>query len=101
MAIDFIKVDKTKQLGNDVVNIANATAALQALVARVKLQLSHMNDGTDYATVEAQTGAAAGKGTTIVSEVNILDAIINGNTGAGGATQQGQILSLVGQLAGQ
>ncbi len=82
-------------------DLANRTAQLQALTARLKLQLSHMNDGTTYTTVESQSGATAGQGTVIVSEVNILDAIINGATGAGGATQQGQIQSLVGQLAGQ
>jgi hypothetical protein len=101
MAIDAIKVNKTLQLANDLVIAANQLAALQAMVGRIKLQLSHMNDGSNYATVETNTGATAGQGTTIVSLFNIFDAIVNGATGAGGATQQTQLLDVVGKLAGQ
>lgn len=101
MAIDAIKVNKSLQLANDVVNMANLMGQLQALTARLKLQLSHMNDGSVFTLVETNLGSTAGTGTTVVSQVNIVDAIVNGNTGAGGATQQGQILSFVGMIAGQ
>lgn len=101
MAIDFIQVNTTKPLGAKVVQAANALRAYRELIALIVADVNHMNDGSDYATVETLFGLQAGAGANFVSLLNIQDAIINGTGGAGGATQQGQILEFCARLAGQ
>ena len=101
MAIDFIQVNTAKPLGAKVVQAANALRQYRELVALLAADISHMNDGTDYTTVESQFGLQTGVGSNFATLVSIQNDIVNGSAGAGGATQQGQILEFCARLAGQ
>lgn len=101
MAADFLVINTAKSLGAKAVLAANILRQYRELIAMLVADANHMNDGSDFSLVESQFGLAAGKGANFVTLLNIQDAIVNGTTGAGQATQQGQILEFVARLAGQ
>ena len=80
---------------------ADLMVELRGLVAKLKGAGNHSNTGTDYSLMEANFGLPAGSGANTLTLINILDSVLNGSTGAGGATQQGQIQEFVDRLAGQ
>jgi hypothetical protein len=101
MAADYITVNRSKQLGNSLVRAADLMRELRELVDKLKDAGNHSFDGPDYSVMEANFGLAAGQGANTLALINIVDSIINGSTGAGGATQQSQIEEFVARLAGQ
>jgi hypothetical protein len=101
MAIDFITVNTAKPLGARAVQAANQLRAYRELIALLVGDVNHMNNGSDYTTVESQFGLQSGTGANFTTLLNIQNDIINGTAGAGGSTQQGQILEFCNRLAGQ
>lgn len=101
MAADYITVNRAKQLGNSLVRSADLLRELRETVAKLKGVGNHSFNASDYAVLEANFGLPTGSGANTLTLINILDAILNGSTGAGGATQQGQIAEFCDRLAGQ
>jgi hypothetical protein len=60
-----------------------------------------MANGADYSMVESQFGLQTDAGANFVTLLNLLQGILTGSTGAGGATQQGQIAEFCARLSGQ
>lgn len=101
MAADFIPVNTAKPFGALAVQTGNLIYQLKSSVTRMVAAANHQNNGADYSMVEQQFGLQAGAGANFVTLLNIMDAIFNGATGAGGATQQGQINEYCARISGQ
>lgn len=101
MAADFIVVNTAKPLGAKLVQAANLLRQLRELVQQLADATGHMFAGTDYSVLEQQLGLQAGTGANVATLIGIQQGILCGATGAGGATQQGQVLEFCARLAGQ
>lgn len=66
MANNFYLIDRTKRYGNDVSGVATILAQALAKLQGLKNTADNMNDGVNYATVEAQFGLVPGKGADLV-----------------------------------
>ena len=101
MANDYIVINVAKPLGGKAVQAANQLLQLRSLIDSLVQSINHLNDGVTYTTLEAQFGLAAGVGANFATLMNIQQNILVGSTGAGGATQQGQIIEFCARIAGQ
>jgi hypothetical protein len=101
MAADFLTVNTSKPLGAKLVAAANLLRQLRELVQQMADCSGHMFTGADYSVLEQQFGLQTGTGANVATLIGIQQGILVGATGAGGATQQGQILEFCSRLAGQ
>ena len=62
MAINYITVDRSKQMGADLLGIIEGLRSLQDRLRQHKEMMDNMTDGVTYANIETQYGIATGKG---------------------------------------
>lgn len=62
MPINYITVDRSKQMGGDLLNIIEMLRLYQDKLRQHKELMDNMTDGATYANIETQYGIAAGKG---------------------------------------
>lgn len=62
MAINYITVDRGKQMGNDLLNIIETLRLYQDKLRQHKELMDNMTDGATYTAIETQYGIVAGKG---------------------------------------
>jgi len=62
MAINYITVDRSKQMGADLLSIIEGLRSLQDRLRQHKEMMDNMTDGVTYANIETQYGIATGKG---------------------------------------
>jgi hypothetical protein len=101
VAIDYIAVTRTKQLGNTLVRAADLLREFRELIDKVKDTGNHMHDGSNYTAVETNFGLAAGTGSNVMTLIGLIDEIFNTNTTVAGQTRLDRIDEFVSRLAGQ
>jgi uncharacterized protein YerC len=62
MAVNYITVDRSKQMGADLLSIIEGLRSLQDRLRQHKELMDNMTDGVTYANIETQYGIATGKG---------------------------------------
>jgi hypothetical protein len=62
MAINYITVDRSKQMGADLLNIIETLRLYQDKLRQHKELMDNMTDGVTYTNIETQYGIATGKG---------------------------------------
>lgn len=62
MAIDFIPVNKSSRLGQELVNLSLALRQAKERAVQVKEKMDHMQDGSDFAMIATEFGLPAGSG---------------------------------------
>lgn len=62
MAINYITVDRSKQMGGDLLSIIEGFRSLQDRLRQHKDMMDNMTDGVTYTNIETQYGIATGKG---------------------------------------
>lgn len=62
MAINYITVDRSRQMGNELLNIIEMLRLYQDKLRQQKELMDNMTDGTDYTAIETQYGVQTGKG---------------------------------------
>jgi hypothetical protein len=62
MAINYITVDRSKQMGADFLNIIETLRLYSDKLRQHKELMDNMTDGVTYANIETQYGIATGKG---------------------------------------
>lgn len=62
MAINYITIDRSKDMGRDLLNIIETLRSVQDRLRQHKELMDNMTDGVTYTTIETQYGIAAGKG---------------------------------------
>jgi hypothetical protein len=73
MAIDVIKIDAsitTATQARALLNLVTAMRVAYDQVQQVLRVMSHLNDGSNFAQIEAQYGLAAGQGQVLFNLVN-------------------------------
>lgn len=76
MAADYIAVDRSKQLGNQMVRLANLIQESSDLAENLSEQGSHQFDGADYTQFESQFGLS-GNGANILFLLNSAKDALN------------------------
>ncbi|HAS52773.1 MAG TPA: hypothetical protein DCS42_00940 [Nitrospiraceae bacterium] len=62
MAINYITVDRSKQMGADLLSIIEGLRSLQDRLRQHKEMMDNMTDAIDWTKIEAQYGIPVGKG---------------------------------------
>lgn len=101
MAIDYINVDRSKQLGNNTVRAAELILELRALVDKLNDSVGRMNDGSNYTAVETNFGIGSGKGANFATLMLQIHEIFNTATEVTGANRLARIDEFCARLAGQ
>lgn len=101
MAADYIVVNRTKQLGNNLVRAAELLREVRSLVKDVNGIGQHCFNASDYTVMEAQFGLATGTGANTLALLTLINTILNTNTDVTGANRLSQLDEFVTRLAGQ
>jgi hypothetical protein len=101
MAADYITVNRTKQLGNQLVRAADLTRELRELIDKLSDAKDHSFTGVDYAVMEANFGLTAGTGANVATLIGLVQTILNTNTDVTGANRLSQLDEFAARLAGQ
>lgn len=101
MAADYIVVNRTKQLGNQLVRAADLTRELRELVDKLSDAKDHSFNGADFTVLEANFGLAAGTGPNVSTLIGLVQTIFNTNTDVTGANRLAQLDEFCARLAGQ
>jgi hypothetical protein len=62
MAINFITVDRSRQMGADLLNVIETLRLYQDKLRQHKELMDNMTDGVTYTDIETQYGVPTGKG---------------------------------------
>ena len=101
MAIDYIPVNRTKQLGNKAVRLAGMIREVQDLVDEMNDVAGHSHDGSDYSTLETNFGLETGAGANFATLLVLLQNIFNTTTTVAGADRLSQLNEFTSRLGGQ
>lgn len=101
MAADYIRVDRTKQLGNRLVRCADQLLDVAQSLAELLAAGSHANDGSDYSVMETIFGLQTGTGANVLTLIDLIDTILNTGSTVAGTTRLAQIQEFTARLAGQ
>lgn len=101
MAADYIVVNRAKQLGNNLVQIAEQIRTLRELIDKTNDVGQHCFNGADYSVFEAQAGLAAGTGANTLTLLGLINTVFNTNTDVTGANRLAQLDEFCGRLSGQ
>src|SRR5215471_10784188 len=101
MAADYISVNKTKQLGNYLVQCADLLRQLRELIDRVSDAKDHSFTGSDYSVMETNFGLVTGTGSNAATLIGLMETIFNTNTDVVGATRLSQLDEFCARLSGQ
>lgn len=101
MAADYIAVNKTKQLGNTLVAVADLLRDIREKIDKLNDAGNHSFTGSDYTVMEANFGLASGTGANALSLIGLVNTIFNTNTDVTGANRLSQLDEFCARLAGQ
>lgn len=101
MAADRIVVNRTKQLGNLLVGIADRLNDLRSDIQEANDIGAHGFAGSDYSVFEADAGLVAGTGANTLTLLGLVNTIFNSNTDVTGASRLSQLGEFVARLARQ
>lgn len=74
MAINYITIDRSKDMGSDLLNIIETLRLAQDRLRQHKELMDNMTDGVSYTAIETQYGITAGKG---VSTYNLVSGSVS------------------------
>lgn len=101
MAADYIKVDRTKQLGNGLVRAAGLMRELRDLVDNLNDIGQHCFAASDFTVFEERFGLVAGTGANALTLLGLINTILNTNGTVAGQTRVDQLDEFVSRLNGQ
>ncbi len=101
MAADFISVDRSKQLGNNLVRLAGLIREARDLCDNLNDVGQHCFSGSDYSLFETKFGLTTGTGANTLTLLGLLNTILNTNTDVTGANRLSQLDEFVSRLNGQ
>lgn len=101
MAADFIKVDRTKQPGNQLVRLASMVVEARQLSAQLNGIGSHCFNGADYTVFESVFGLVAGTGANTLTLLGLIDTILNSTTDMTGVNRKDKLDEFQSRLSGQ
>lgn len=100
MADDYIPVNRTKQLGSQLVRAADLTRELRELIDKISDAKDHMGTGAG-GTLETNFGLSNGAGANAATLIGLIQTIFNTNTDVTGANRLSQLDEFCSRLAGQ
>lgn len=101
MAADYIVVDRSKQLGNQLVRAAGLLREVQTLIDQLNDIGQHCFNGADYTVLEARFGLATGTGANTLTLLALVHTILNTGTDVTGANRTSQLEEFTSRIAGQ
>jgi hypothetical protein len=101
MAADFIPVNRTKQLGNSLVQAADLTRQLRNSIDALADAANHQNTGGDFTQMEEQFGLEPGAGANTATLIGLIDTIFNKSSDVTGAARLAQLDEFCARLGGQ
>lgn len=101
MAADYVQVNRTRALGDALVQLAEHLRQARVLSSFLNATGQHCFNGTDYTSMEQLFGLNAGTGANCLTLIGNLDTVLNSSTTVDGTTRQAQLLEFVSRVAGQ
>lgn len=98
---DYVKVDRSKQLGNNLVNLSEQIASVRQLTNLLYSISQHQFSGSDYTTLESNFGLTAGNGAIVAGVLSTLNDIFNTGNAVTDATRLASLDGFVNRLAKQ
>jgi len=102
MASDYIEVDRAKQLGGQLVRLANLIEEVRNLAAGLRDKADHnVADGPVYTDLETNFGLGTGDGGSVATLLLYMDEIFNSSTTVAGSDRLARLEEFVARIGGQ
>jgi hypothetical protein len=101
MAADFIPLDRSKQLANNIVRQAELIRELRELSDKNSDNANHMFNGSDYTVLIAQTGVSIDNAAQLTTLLGYMTEIMNSIATIAGADRLSRLDEFVARLSGQ
>lgn len=101
MAADFININRTKQLGNGLVRLAELVVETADLCDKLSAAKDHSINGGDYSVMETNFGLETGAGANAATLIGYINEILNSNTDVTGVNRLARLREFTARLAGQ
>jgi len=101
MAADLIVVDRSKQLGNSLVRLADMLREVRELCDKLSDAKDHAFAAADFSVMEARFGLGAGVGANAATLLGLIQNILNTTNTIAGAQRLSDLDEFCARLAGQ
>ncbi len=101
MAADYIVVNRTKQLGNQLVRLASQLLECRQLAESLIASGNHLFVDADYSALEAQFGLVTGTGANALNLLGLVRGVLNTDDTIAGASRLAWLDEFCARVAGQ
>jgi hypothetical protein len=101
MAADFIALDRSKRMADNIVRLAELVREVRELADKVGDNKDHMVDGVNFTVLESRTGASATYSGNLATLLGYIQEIFNSSANVSGADRLARLDEFVARVAGQ